>query len=651
MIGDDYGPKHAGSGDMHNTTNYYIGVEERLRRGSRNPRRTAREHLVRLNRQFVEPPGYSMAQATLETSGCVLLVGASGIGKRAAGQVLLHRVGGQEAVVQDESGVPPDNEKDEENDEDEVLVSAQVPDDGLVLLDPAEDRLVQVMKGLSSYQTQIWERNAYLAVVLTESEAILVPEEMRHLLVTLRRPDPARVVRRHLEVAEISYTDQEIRDRPALRDHQATDPMRNLAELVRLISAARDQLGGTTGFSGWLDAALDALGELGNEVAAKVKSLSTGEHRALLLATAMLIGASADQVDLAATALARATAQPETDQPPLERDDLFQRMKELNVTVDRDRCVRFAKFGYERAVRQYFWDNFVALRGDFRDWARDAAVSLDIGAPVRARFVSCFADQALRTGRPDDIADLVSTWVRQNDRSRALPAAGLALQRGLGDQRYGARFRRLIYDWSCDSNTGADAAHLSITMCATVIASTHPAEAVVRLHHFIRRQGEVVRDRATDALFDLVRQDRREFRHLVERIATGLTHKNWDADFALFLTLARPRELTASRIGPLLAETFVRQRLADGWRAVLSRRRPEDWGELAREWLNAAEAFPRNGLWVDTLIAACAEPGPGAGNLYGVVGDWAREPGVDLRIRKSVAVNVINRMVSAAGGR
>jgi hypothetical protein len=646
-ISGNYGPVHGGSGHQFNGTTFFLEGGQRLLRSGRDPRRMAKEHLARLNRQFVEPPGYAMAQAVLESYGCVILVGASGIGRRAAGQVLLRRLGGEDALVQDESGIP-------QAPGDPILDSEQVTKGDLILLDPSDvqdaDLFDRLMRQLPAYQAELRNRGASLVVVLAESHSDLVRAEVRQLLVTLRRPDAALVVRRHLEVAEIPFAEHQVRDSKALHDRQRTDPMRTLAELVRLIGDALDQLGPGVGFPGWLEAALGVLDELGHKVAAQVKDLRGGAQRALLLATAMLTDAPADQVDFAAAALTRAVAQPDDERPPLERDDLTQRLAELDIAVGGQGRLRFSTFGYERAVRRHFWDNFAALRDNFRIWARELAVSPNIDAHQRDQFVSRFADQALRTGRPDDIVTLVSAWLRPTAvRQRSLPAAALALERGLGDQRQGARFRRLIYDWSRDRNVDKNTAYLAITLCAEVIASTHPSEAVVRLHHFVRRQADDVRDAATEALLRLVRQDRREFRRLLDRVVIGLTEAGWDADFTLFLTLARPLELVSPGSIRLLGESFVRERLLAGWQAAMFGRPTADWADLAREWLDAVEDFPLDGLWLDTLAGATVRPGVGAGRLYGVVRDWARQPGADRRSRNAVALELTHRMEQAQG--
>ena len=641
----NYGPMHGGSGHQFNGTTFFFGDGERLFRSGRDPRRMAKEHLARLNRQFIEPPGYATAQAVLETYGGVILVGASGVGRRAAGQVLLRRLGGEDAVVQDESGIP-------QTPGDPILDSSQVTEGDLILLDPTDiqdpEMFDRIMRQLPSYQAELRIRRASLVVVLADAHVDLVRAEVRPLLVTLKRPDGARVVRRHLEVAEIPFDDHQLRDNLALRDRQATDPMRTLAELVRLVGDARDQLGPAIGFAGWLDAALGVLGELGDKVAAQVKDLRSGPQRALLLATAMFADAPADQVDYAAAALAGVAAQPDDERPPLERDDLAQRLAELDIIVDRNGCLRFSTFGYDSAVRRHFWDNFATLRDSFRNWAREVAVSSDIGARQRDQFVSCFADQALRTNRPDDIVRLVSTWVRPTAaRHRSLPAAALALERGLGSQRHGSRFRRLIYDWSRDRSVDKDTAYLAITLCSGVIASTHPSEAVVRLHHFVRRQADDVRAAAMDALLRLVHQDRREFRRLLDRVVTGLTEAGWDADFILFLILAQPGELAGS--ASLSDETPVRWRLMAGWQAVLFTRPTAHWAGLALEWLDAVETNRLGGIWLDTLAEACARPGVGAGRLYGVAREWARTPGADRRGRNAIALELTNRMARARG--
>jgi hypothetical protein len=648
-VSGNSGPTHGGSGHQFNgpTTYYYVDTDgDRLRRDGRDPRATARDHLVRLNKQFVEPPGYGKAWALLEDHGCVILTGPPGIGMRAAGQMLLYRLGGPDGIVQDLSCTPDTSDE-------EILDVSSVTEGDLRLLDTSEaeeEQLLRVLRKLPPYQAIVRERAAHLVVVVPADRDHLVRPELRPLIAPIQRPPGIDVVRRHLVVAGIPFTEEQLRSAEALRSRLTSDPMRELAELVRLIGTARASLGTVKGFDGWLAAALDVLGELGNEVAKQAKEQRTGPQRALLLATAMLVGAPADQVHHAAAELLVATSQPGDERPALERDDLAQRLTDLKIVVDATGHVRFAKFGYDVAVRQHFWTNFPELRPQLRRWAGQVAVSAAVEAPHRGEFVSHFSDQALRTNRPDDIVALVDAWVRPGSvRSRSLPAAALALERGLGHQRHGGRFRRLVYEWSRDTGLDVGTAYLAIALSADVIASTHPSEAVVRLHHFVRRQAHDVREAAEEALLRLVRRDARQFRRLLDRVVQSLTTARWSADYDLFLVLARPEELVPPHGRALIAEAGVREQLVAGWRAVLFERQSTFWAALARQWLSTVENGRFPDWWLEVLVSACAGRGVGAGRLYVVARDWAREPDTDRQARGRIALDLINRMDRAQG--
>jgi hypothetical protein len=640
------GLAHTGHGHQFNGPTYFVADGERLLRSGPAPRFTARDHLARLNRQFVEPSGYAKAQELLADSGCVILTGKPGIGVRATGQVLLRRLGGPAAVIRDESGLP-------ERPEDPILATADVTEGDLILLDPAEAEdkaLARVMEKLPSYQAEVRKRGAHLVVVLAGDRRDLVRMELRPLIAPVLRPSGLAVVRRHLDVAGIPCTEEQLTSNTHLRARVNVDPIRELAELVLRIAEARERLGKAAGFDAWLNDALDLLGELGGQVTAKVKEYRTGPQRALLLATAMLETAPGDQVHLAAATLVAATAQPDDERPALERDDLAQRLSELDIIVDVAGHVRFPTFRYADAVRKHFWNNFPELRTTFQRWASRVGVSAEMDASYRGEFVAHFVDQALRTNRPDDVAALVDTWTEPRaDQSRSLPSAATALELGLSHPRHGARFRRLIYSWSRDPHLAKSTAYLGITLSGDVIAATHPAEALVRLHHFVRNQTDDVRAAAQEALLRLVRQDRREFRRLAERVATGQGHRR-SADFDLFLVIARPDELLPSRGRALILDDFVRDQLVLGWRAMLFERDRPFWTELAREWLTAAES---GGLfedrWLGVFTEACATPGAGSARLYAAAREWMREPGSDHAGRHRIALDLTNRMNRAQG--
>jgi hypothetical protein len=226
----------------------------------------------------------------------------------------------------------------------------------------------------------------------------------------------------------------------------------------------------------------------------------------------------------------------------------------------------------------------------------------------------------------------------------------VALDRGLGDRRHGARFRRLIYEWSTRlPRLDAGAAHLAVALTADVIASGHPSQALVRLHHFMRRQTDDVRAAAEEALLRLVHRDRQEFRLLVERVVAGMTTADWAVDFELFRTLAHPDELAPPYGAALIADEAIRAQLVLGWRAVLFERPSEFWAELVRAWLNSVQHSRFAEHWLDVLARACAPPGVGSGRLYVVARDWTREPGVDRPARSRIALDLTDRMDQAQG--
>jgi hypothetical protein len=638
------GPTHAGSGNQFNGPTVYLEAWDRLLSGSRDRRVTARDHLILLNRQFVEPPGYGRAQALLSDYGCVVLVGESGVGLRAAGQVLLGRLGGRDAAIQEVSGTP-DTERDQ------ILDATQIAKDDLILLDPADaehEDLNRVIDRLPSYWAELRKREAWLVVLLDAGREYLVPSELRPLMARIRRPPGLDVVRRHLQVADIPYTEEQLRS-GSLRSRLDTDPLAQLAELVRLIGEARANLGNAAGFDTWLAESLETLDELGNKVADNVREHPAGAQRALLLATAMLDGAPPDQLHCAAAALAVATAQPDDGRPALERDSLAQRLAELKIVVGPGGRTRFAALGYPGAIRQHFWDNFPELRTSFRQWALSVAASTDVGEQYRSQFVAHYTDQTLRTNRPDDLVALVEAWIRPGP-DRSLIAAAVALERGLGHRRHGARFRRQVYEWSKQvPRLDAGAAQLAVALCANVIASTHPSQALVRLHHFVRRQTDDVKAVAEDALLQLVHRDPREFRLLLQRVVESLTSAVWPADFELFRVLARPGELAPPHGVALIAEATIRAQLIDGWRSMLSERTSEFWAEAVREWLNSVQHGRFANYWLEVLVQACAAPGAGSGRLYVVVRDWTREPGADRPARSRIALDLTNRMDRAQG--
>jgi hypothetical protein len=623
---------NSGAGHQFNGPTYFVDAEtERLIRRGRDPGSVARDHLVRLHARFVEPGGYAHARAQLAADGCVLLTGRPGVGRRAAGQMLLHGLGGEGPIkdLSDTPDVPGDR----------VLNPGTVMADDRLLLDLSasdEEPFRQTVRELPTFRAEVRERGASLVVVLPDGPEDQPDPELRPLLATVHRPSGLAVLSRHLRANGVGL-DEGLPDTEGLRPYLDSGPMRDLAELALLVGRSSGAL------SDRLASAIEALTDRTSMVGALVdREGSTGPQRALLLAAGMLSGATADEVHHAAARLLETVGHPKDDRPALEQPGLTQRLSEIRVAADRSGLVRFDQVFYDRAIRSYFWTNFPDLRPRFRMWVNNVVTSNALDAGQRSEFVTRFAEQALRTDRPGDLHTLINGWAEgagTGGRAVFLPEAATALEFGLTHPRYGGVFRRHVYDWSRRGDLPPQVARLAIEMCAAVIAATHPAEALVRLHHLARRQRGDVRAAAEDALRDLVTRDRRQFRLLLDRVATGLERGFWPRDFDLFLTLAGPAGLVADggRTRPLVEDPNVHRTLVACWRAALPGRPPDQWTGLVWDWLTAAEDERFRDPLLRVLVDSSADLGAPASRLHVIARDWSRVPEADRATRHRVA--------------
>lgn len=629
---ENRGNVNSGSGALH-VHNYGPTAEEFVRRG-RDLGAVAREHLARLDERFVEPPGYAEARKRLGDHGCVLVTGQAGVGRRAAAQMLLSRPRDEHLIK--ELSDTPDRPGGPILDTNAVLA-----DDRLLLdLSVSEDEPFRaVLRELPSFQAKVREDGARLAVILPDGQDHDPPPELRPMLVNLDRPRGVAVLRSHLRAEDVRVDDPALLDTEKVRPLLEAAPMRELAELALFVRGMSGSL------SSRLDAAVDVLTDRMNKIRELARKKSRGDQRALLLAAAMFAAPPADAVHHAAARLLDTVGHPDDERPPLERTGLADRLGEIGVSVGRSGRARFVGVAYEPAVRAYFWDNFPDLRPQLREWADRVVTSGQVPSEDLTGFVTRFAEQALRTDRPDDLSTLVDRWVDRN-----LAQAAAALESGLTDGRHGGVFRRHVYNWSRRNDLPARVARLAIGMCAEVIAPTHPAEALVRLHHLVRRQRGSVRDAALDALLDLVTRDRRQFRLLLERIETGLGRSS-PADAALFLALTDHAGLldSESRARPLIEDPNVRRTLVPCWRAVLIGQPPDRWADPIRQWLTAAVNARFRDPLLTVLVDSCADVSPTAARLYVTARDWSRSLDADRAARRGVALRLKNLLDQAQG--
>lgn len=640
------GPVNTGTGSLFNDVKIVLDRSfEQLARVGRDPRTVAREHLHRLDQRFVEPDHYGRARELLADNGSVLLTGAPGSGRRAASQMLLYRLPGAKVQIRE----LPDGNLDKP-----VLDSDVVDSGQRLLLDLStrdETFCAELLGQLPSYRDVVWDRGAHLVVVLPRSHQHYLGSELGPSVVDIVRPNGEEVFRRYLRYDGITRNAR--LDVDELPTQLRSEPMVRIAELAGLVQLARDSEPQQK-FPHWLGEALTAWTERSNEVATKVKDLRSGRQRALLLTTAMFSGAHADAIFASASRLCTLDQHPTDDRPRLEREDLAEQLAEIEATADAAGRVHFTLLAYDQAVRTHFWTNFPDVRKDFRSWVGTVLGHRALSDEDRDEVVIRFAEQALRTNRPDDLRFLAERWAERTDPrwpSRLLPQAARAVERGLNDERHGLFFRQRLYTWSRNSSLSPDLAQVVVQVCSEVLAPTHPEQALVRLHHIVRRHSGAAGEAARGALRNLIDRDRRLYRRLLERVTDGLT-KDTAADLDLFLELADLDRLTHSRqrTSPLIADAAVRDQLSTGWKAVLGGSSSPDCAHLVRTWLAVA---CENDRYRELLLTVLVEAGDGRDDLLSrlhvIVRDWAHAPEGCQEERIGIAARLNDKIDSAQG--
>jgi hypothetical protein len=372
----------------------------------------------------------------------------------------------------------------------------------------------------------------------------------------------------------------------------------------------------------------------------------------------LLSGASADAVFEATSTLLKVIGHPEDDRPRLEREDLAERLAEIGARTDDAARVRFTRLAYDQAVRTHFWTNFLDLRDGFRDWMGTAIRQQTLTSEEQDVVVTLFAEQALRTGRPDDLRRLAEQWAERTDPrwpSSLLPQAVRALERGLNDERHGLFFRDKLYTWSTARSLSSDLAQVIVLVCSEVLAPTHPKQAVVRLHHIFRRRSDAdaAGEAACDALLNLVGRDRRLYSFLLARVTCEPRPEGADADTVLFLELADPARLTDApqlqQTPPLIASRGVQAQLVSGWKTVLTAPSSPRCVDQVRAWLVACADDRFCDRLLDVLVDACDGRYDALNRLYVIARDWAHASGECWAERIRIADRLYHKIDAAQG--
>ncbi|MFD8894343.1 hypothetical protein [Streptomyces sp. NPDC059566] len=608
------GTMHTGSGNI----NLYVGAHT-PDPGRPAFRRIADDHLAWLRRVLIAPGNMGNARAMLADTGSVILDGAPGSGRTSAARVLLREYHHDTGVFNE---LLP-GERDELSLHDPALVEAG---DQLLLDLSAADgaRWAAAQAGLPALRKAVHEQHAHLVVIMPHGGHL--DPDLQYYRVEIRRPPGLSVLRRHLREHAVPYEQYSRPDDIVTEFLHELRPMRDIAHFADLVRRAHEAARPEEGFAHWCAAARNAQNDRRSEVGALVTGLREAPQRALLITVAMLHGAHADIVHRASDLLLSTLGPPPDKALLLQQRDLAERLKEITAETTPSGHVRFKELDYDAAVRAHFWDHMPDLRPHLGRWA---ARTVDLADPhltvaVRDGLVERLAGQYLRTGRGEGLASLAEGWSSGPPSRTRWEAAVHALTCGLDDPAQGRGFRERIYQWCANRQLKGDFAQVLVQVCADVLASSHPDQALLRLYYLAERHGDSTR--APEALCDLVNSSRRLRRRLLDRLARS---DPAPADLVIFLQNCAPEPLTepAGTSRALVQEGGVQQSLSTCWRAVLAGLPRKAWQPHAERWFHHVAASPgdRAELLLDLLVGAAQQCGARRGAVFASLYASARD--------------------------
>ncbi|GGS67321.1 hypothetical protein GCM10010222_04820 [Streptomyces tanashiensis] len=625
-VNDARGPVNNGTGPQY----VFYGARTTWRnRRSAEPLRIVREDRLHLADRFAPPGNYRAAADRLEKPGSVVLLDAQpGTGRRAAAIMLLHELGEDcetpRGDVRFEELPTPDKptSKDEDRDWDgdgggDARPAAPGAGDRL-LLDlsrmAGEEEYAGVQRHLAGLRSQVQEAGAHLVVVLPSGMTQAHPPELAPHTVTLERPRGIAVLTRHLRMDRMPFRPADL-ERPGLRLLYDRSPMRELARLASLVKTARDSGRFGTAFTNWLDQALCAVTDRATEVSRRVATACTAPERALLLAAAMFEEAHADTVHEAWRSLLTTVGHEEEAATELARMDFGQRLTALGIERDPDGRLRFEQLAYADAVRTYFWANFPGLRDELAEWIGVTAGLPGLTTDDQANIVVRFGERSLATGRPDDLFELATLWAKGATGASSDPRAVAALELGLSHEGFGGWFRRRMYDCVNSPSLSDGVVRALTTVCVRSLASTHPDQAVVRLRHLAVREGEAARA-AEEALFEIVRSDRRLYRLLIDRLRGPARRESRAAEPPL-------RLLTELLRSDRVPDPPRWPDLSLGWGTVFSRPSTKLWDPMVKSWLDTVAGDRTQEMALEVMVGATHGRKTALHRLYAIACDWA----------------------------
>lgn len=603
VIKDFQGVGNTGSGDLYNVNdvgylvrgdqNINVYQQAEARRRAAHPQAVPEDHVALLQARFVRPGSFHLAEEKLASSAAtVLIAGPIGSGRQTAAQMLLCPPGTGQRSLRRLPAEPDDPA-------DPVLDDSQVASGDRLLLDLSEvDRELfdRHQQKLPSFRVAVQRNDARLVVVLPHDQEHRLSDQLWPLRVTIGRPDPLRVLRTHLSADGLLVSDYALQS-DELSRQLSTESMSRVSRLVELIVQAARAPGESPDFNRWLKEALDALNNHGTAVAETLRKHCDAPAYALLLSIAMLEGARVVAVDHAEREFLRVTQCPEVETPRLERGHLIARIRELDAEVDGEFRVKFARLAYGSAILANFWEGYPGLLWQSSKWIRRLVELPQLTNEDRDRLADRFADHSLRVGHIDDLLRIAVAWTQYRNRNvRLLVYRVLAI--AVIDNRFGGIARQQLYKWARNPQLNSHLAQAVVPICANVLGSSYPDQALVRLYWLAWHSDTRVAAQARQALLELAADDR-FFRRLLAKITEAV-----EFNAELFLDLVDPQRLTDS--SPLLiADQSIQEQLISGWRQALVDHQNPACIAVVHRWLQAYTNDPQREVLLGILVDAC----------------------------------------------
>ncbi|MCP2166778.1 hypothetical protein [Goodfellowiella coeruleoviolacea] len=616
------------SGDKVGRDKYQVFLQY-----AKEARRTASLRLVSAERidwlrpRFVRPENYDAASTALTTRGLVLLAGPAGAGRRTSATMLLVDTGLTGTRLRE-------------------LTAEQDPD-GTLLLDPHEiqpgERLLLdlstqdehtfrlVQRELETFHAQVTATRSKLVVVLPERGEQWLDHDLHRLRVRIGRPDGTQVLLAHLRAAGVPVNDAEL-DAPEVRRVCRSERVGDVERLAQLVGEAwaTARHTGDRDLAACLRTALEVHANRGAELAELFGRHQDARWRSLIVAAAMLEGASADAVHVADEAL-RQVITSDADEPghPLAQRGLADRLAEVGATVTEAGRVSFTRLEYGDAVLQHFWRDYPGLRVLTRRWVEQVPrlPRVRLTREDRLRIAERYAAVCLRHDCVYDLARVAEYWAKARD-NRLPDMAVRALEKGVTHPTAGRRFRELVYTWSRRPTLSPELAEPVIAVCAGVLSAAYPEQALARLHHLAGNRDARIAELAAQALVDLAEDDRLRHRELT-RLAAALTDETVEVqprDVEIFLRLMGPEQALAEREQrPQQWQRHTRPLLVTAWRHAWAGE-PDGFNPAQHlgNWLRAADSPHATDELLDILVESCDNQTRFLSRLYAVAAELVR---------------------------